>query len=378
MKRTHSGRETSKLTAALLAALLSGCSSQVTVFGDEATDDAAAGDGGARGEAPHDDVEPRAPLDGCEPGEPASILATVASPEGLALSDDTLFLSDGGDLYGCDGAIYAVPLSGGDPELLIGGLCAPNRIAYHGGQLFVLRHSGYVTPNGTLERFDPGQGQLVTLASGLISPDALAVDERYVYVGAEATTGLQSPGRLLRVDRDTGEQFELATSAGRPAAIALDDDYVYWGSSVAFLNGKPNSDSEVLRIPKSGGSAQLLVQGLSWPHGLARAGTRLFVANNDGGAILSLEADGSDLLALVGGVDAPQSVAVADGSLYFTTWGEVPGSLQRASATTPGPSTLHIPGIGGADQIALGRTCVYWTERYVDEDFNGVVRRAPR
>ncbi|MSP25916.1 MAG: hypothetical protein EXR75_12300 [Myxococcales bacterium] len=258
------------------------------------------------------------------------------------------------------------------------GLCAPNRIAYDGGELFWVSHSGYVAPNGYVERVNVASGAVDTLASGLISPDAIAIDASYVYAGGDVAPALQSAGRVLRIDRASGEQLELAISPGRVADIALDADFVYWTSSVGFLNGNENSDSAVMRVSKNGGAAEVLASGLMMPAGLARSGTRLFVAHSGAGAILSLDATGGAETELASGLDYPQDVAVADGAAFFSTWGDPPGALYRVALPAAAAPTVVAPGVGGADQIALGSSCVYWTEQYTDDDFNGMVRRAGR
>ncbi len=289
-----------------------------------------------------------------------------------------LFMSDEGDLYGCDGAIWAYPLAGGEAKPIVEGLCAPSRLAYAAGELYFVRHSGYVTPHGALERVDVATGEVTTIAGALISPDAIAADETHVYVGAHVSVGLQSRGKVLRVDRATSEITELATSDGRPAVIVLDPTHVYWGSSVGFLNGKENFDSSVLRIEKTGGEPSTLLDALAWPHGMSRDGDRLYVAHSHGDEVLSLRANGDDVRAVATDLHAPQGVAVDDGVVYFGEWGDPPGALRRVDAAAQSASEVHVSASGAVDQVVLGATCVYWTELYTTADHRGSVRRAPR
>jgi hypothetical protein len=322
---------------------------------------------------PPDVIVPPLPMGTCPVGEPTTI-AQLKTPHGLALSDEHLFFSDRAGLYDCEGSVQSVPLSGGNPEVLVKGLCAPNRVAYADGMLYWLSHSGYVAPNGDLAALDLSNGGLTTLIGFLIAPDALAVDERYVYVGADVEAELQSPGRLLRIDRQTKEAVELAISPGRVADIALDDDYVYWASSVGFLNGQPNKDSAVYRVSKQGGEKQLLVDGLAGAYGIARAGSQVYVVHPEAGEILAITADGLENSTLISGLEYPNDVASDAENVYVTAWGP-PSRLAvlRDGAAVPLTNT-----IGSADQLVLGAECIYWTEQYIDDAFNGVVRAMAR
>jgi hypothetical protein len=316
-----------------------------------------------------------APADACTAGPPTTI-ATIRSPAGLALGDGMLFFTDGGDLYDCTGAVYAVPLEGGEPEVLASGLCAPNRIVHADGALYWLSHSGYVAPNGDLTRLDLADGTMEVLMAGLISPDALAVDDGHVYVGESVDSELQSPGRVVRFHPATHERVDLGVSPGMVADIAVDEEHVYWTGSVGFLNGHENHDSGVFRVSKSGGEALELAGGLAWPHGLARVGTRVVVAHNHDGQILSLAADGADRAQIAEGLEGPQDVAV-DGDVFFTGWGP-PGGVFAIPLDGSAAPRLIAGSVGAGDQIALGANCVYWTEHYVDDESNGAVRKAAR
>jgi hypothetical protein len=133
-----------------------------------------------------------------------------------------------------------------------------------------------------------------------------------------------------------------------------------------------------MRVRKTGGAAEVLASGLSMPAGLTRAGTQVLVAHSDAGAILSLDATGGAETELAVGLAYPEDVAVADGEAFFSAWGDPLGALHRVSLAGSEAADLVAAGLGAADPIALGSSCVYWTEQYVDDDFNGIVRRAGR
>ncbi len=318
-----------------------------------------------------------APADACMAGEPFTI-ATIRSPEGLAFGEGNLFFVDGGGLYDCTGAVYAVPLGGGEPVPLATELCAPNRIVYADGSLYWVSHSGYVAPNGYVTRLSLSDGSMEDLVVGLISPDAIAIDDQYIYVGSEGETGLKSPGHLMRIDRATNAVVLLGVSPGRVADITVDEQYVYWSGSVGFLNGKENHDSGVFRVPKEGGDAVELAKGLAWPSDLSRIGTRVVFAHSFDGEIVSMAADGADPVTIAEGFAYPEGVAVdAAGEVFFTAFGEPAGLFAVPLDGSAAPRVVAEP-LGAGREVALGATCVYWTELYVDDDFNGVVRKTAR
>jgi hypothetical protein len=52
--------------------------------------------------------------------------------------------------------------------------------------------------------------------------------------------------------------------------------------------------------------------------------------------------------------------------------------VRRVPLAGGAPAALIAASVGMPDQIALGATCVYWTERYVDEVYRGWIRKAGR
>ena len=356
----------SAMRAARLAALAWGCAACGSVVVIES--DAAKSDEGA--EAPPEHVADAPELDACAAGEPASTVAEARSPEGIALGDGHLFYTDG-ELYECDGAVHAVPLDGGPPFVLAADRCSPGHLAYADGHVFWLEYL-----SGSLYRVPLSGGAPEQIAGGMNWPGAIAIDQHAIYLGDWETQALESKGRLWRVDRENGSVSVLATIVGIPADIAVDEAFVYWTSSVGFLNGKENHDSSVMRIAKQGGPPTTLADGLAWPFGMARTGTRVVFAHSHDGEILSLSAGGGDLFEVAGGLVAPTDVAEDGGQIYFTTF-DLPGAVLSVPLGGGAPATIAM-GVGAPDQIALGATCVYWTERYVDEEFNGRVRKAGR
>jgi hypothetical protein len=321
--------------------------------------------------------------DACTPGEPVTI-AEISDPAGLALGEGKLFFTNQGDLYGCDGAVYGVPLGGGEPEALATELCAPTRVVYSNRALYWVSHSGYVAPGGEVTRLSLVDGTLEKLHTWLIMPDAIAVDEKYVYVGELVTDKeLQSPGRLLRIDPAMHETVELGQSTGSVADIAFDEKYVYWTGSLGFLNGKENHDSGVWRAPKDGSEAAVeIMGGLAWPFGMSRVGTRVVFAHSHDGEIISVGADGSDPQVLTDGLAYPYDVAVdGDGEVFFGSGdngSDGPKGLFAVPLDGSAPRRLVADVLGSPGQVALGATCVYWTEEYIGDSLDGVVRKTRR
>ena len=390
-RRLHPGgsmARKARWAVCLLAAVTTACGGAVEA------DDAARGDDSreapARPPSPGPPIggEPGAPPPGadpppafgglepdhCLPGEPPVTLLQVRSGDGLALGDGALFVVDGGELYDCNGAIYRVPFAGGDPQVIVDGECSPTRIAYDRGELYWISEPGY--GNGSLTRYDLASGDRQNMA-GVNRARALALDDRYVYVGYESEPNmLQSPGEVRRYRRDQAESEVVGSSPGVPATIALDDEFVYWGSSVAFLNGQENMDSSVHRARKDGSASVVLYDDFAWPRGLVRRGSRLIFAH-DGGEVVSLSAAGGNPQTIASGLGSLQDLAIAHDEVFFTAWEEA-GAVYRVPLDGTGGVRVLADAGGYSDQIVAGETCVYWTEQYVDDDNNALVRKAGR
>ena len=128
-------------------------------------------------------------------------------------------------------------------------------------------------------------GEPTTLASGQESPNAIAVDDDYVYwldmghqTGSE-TVGLGFfPAAKVDVEAGTGSVVRVAKSGGQPETLASHQDWpswrivpdatgLYWLNSVGPLSA--NATGAVMRLPPGGGEPITLAREQNHPWSLA-------------------------------------------------------------------------------------------------------------
>jgi hypothetical protein len=161
----------------------------------------------------------------------------------------------------------------------------------------------------------------------------------------------------------------LATSQGHPVAMALDDTSVYW---TALGSGCPASDGTVVRAPKDGSSAPVvLASGLASPQGIAVDGANVYWAEqgcagagSDGGAIgriAMVPQAGGAVTALATGVGSPTSVALAGGAVY---WNDVAGTIDMV-AVTGGTPTAVVRKQTNPGALAAAGGYLFWADQVV-------------
>jgi hypothetical protein len=162
------------------------------------------------------------------------------------------------------------------------------------------------------------------LMTGVVYPDALALDTQNVFVASYGTGG--SDGMVLRCSRtgcgDAG--FPIATGQVAVSGIAIDGSNVYWTSqgTTAGMN-----DGAVFSCPKSGCPATPQPLTTSRP--------------------------------------SPYSIAVDDSQVYWTERGTRPTLKDGAIVRCPTQGCGNGPEVLAADQIdphglALDGTALYW------------------
>jgi hypothetical protein len=95
----------------------------------------------------------------------------------LAITADArnIYWGDLGEAV-CWGTIYAQPLAGGSPRVLVGDAIEPEALVVDGNSLYATTGQ-----SGTILEVDLSSGTVTTLASGQSWPSAIAVDETSIY-----------------------------------------------------------------------------------------------------------------------------------------------------------------------------------------------------
>lgn len=199
-------------------------------------------------------------------GTPTVLAAGQANPSSIAVDANRVYWTNAGaqtcmsQTGACganpDGSVMSMPLAGGTPTLLAGGLCGPDSIAVDAVNVYVTDAG-----NGRIAKLPIAGGTPTTLASGQFLVGSLAVDATSVYWTAFDLSGLQ--GSVMQVPITGGVPTAIAsgwapvlygTPCGTTATtLAAEGASVYWsaGSMATGVNPVPPS---LMKIAVDGGT----------------------------------------------------------------------------------------------------------------------------
>lgn len=186
-----------------------------------------------------------------------------------------------------------------------------------------------------------GEGP-VTLASGLIWPFGLVVDQTHVYF-----TLYDGAGAVMKVPKTGGEAATLMNGLDYPDQMALDDTHLYF--TVA-------GSGQVIKMSKDGGDVTTLASGQGGPSGIAADATHVYWANYLSGSLASAPKSGGSTITLVSGEQSPYRVAAGTMDLF---WSGFPPGLRAAPKT--GGSAVQIAA-GSPRTMVVDGGIVYWTD----------------
>lgn len=216
-----------------------------------------------------------------------------------------------------------------------------------------------------LYRFEKTAEQSTLLAQG--SFIGVAVDATHVYV-----TGTAGLSRIAK----QGGQLESIVAIPGADSLAVDEKNVY----VRAIG--PDSMAHILRVEKLGMASEDLLpaEPLAYHYfsqELAVDATHVYWVDSSGGTISRIPKDGGTKEVLASGVADPVSIAVDEAFVYFTVRGKTGGSLEdRAVAKVPKKGG-DISYIAHGSQVsayglAVDATNAYWTQKVT----TGVVETA--
>jgi hypothetical protein len=340
-----------------------------------------------------------------------------ADCDGEAKNGCEVDLFDDAANCGACGVACAATCDGGtcDVSVLASAQRGPMAIATDGEGVFWLNRGNPEVAEGSIVRWDKGDETTVTLASELLFPLGMALDDAHVYWTTYA-------GSILRVAKEGGAVTELASGQALPTAIAVDAGVAYWtnagtppmfedgvvmaldlaapgapfvlatisgglfsvaaSSGVVFTTtfGATENDGAVHAIDVArGGAPRVLAEGLAPVLAIAVGELDLFCAVGDDIARIPKDGSSPPIMLVSGPSAQPATLALGGGFLYWIDNGTSDGRIYRAR-TDGSERTLVARNLSSPWGLALDEGFVYWSEAVAasGEEGTGAVSRAPR
>jgi hypothetical protein len=199
-------------------------------------------------------------------------------------------------------------------------------------------------------------------------PDAMAIDDQHLYwVDAFAGTVNRVPlaGGETEVLGDLGDWLLLTLEA--------DETSLYIGVLPYTIIERP-SPGEILRLPKTGGTATTFVAGVNAPWNIAVDGTHVYWAATGtidilnesiapDGKIERVKKDGTQRQALAENLSAPLDVALDADSVYYGETGQADGDPTSGVfrvAKSGGSVTTVTTGAAAAELELTNDAVIFW------------------
>jgi hypothetical protein len=211
--------------------------------------------------------------------------------------------------------------------------------------------------SGAILKIAKSGGAVTTLASGLATPQAIAVDDRAVYwVESGSAAGGYTNGGVWAIAKTGGMRQQLAADNGQPHTLTADSTTIYWGGADA-INGVSKFGGAVHRFAPATGVTTIAVDDtfIYW-------GEDRYIV----GAINKVSKYGGDTVHLSDYL--PVSMAV---DFARIDWIDGAGDVFSMSKSGGSVTTLFSSSGGGGSTLTLDGTYAFWTT-------NDEVRRIPK
>jgi hypothetical protein len=231
------------------------------------------------------------------------------------------------------------------PAVLLSGHPLVHFLAVDATSLYFTVDPGGSPTGGSVQKMPLAGGPVTTLASGLLSPQGIAVDPSFVYWASEFGD------TITRLPLGGGTPVTLLSGVTGALGVAVDGSAIYFSRI---------SGGAVWKAPLSGGAPTLLASSTTTPNdgavGIAVRATNLYFGTYS--AVEEVSIAGGAVTTLVTGQNDAIAVAVDDTFLYWTNlYG---GGLMR-KPLAGGPATSLLPGLSTyGDGIAVDAKAIYF------------------
>jgi hypothetical protein len=254
-------------------------------------------------------------------GGPTRTAARIDGPIwDMALANGSLWMTTTTTVdAGNSGAVLKLPLAGGVPVAVAGGLGRPRAIACDGQWVFVVDVDAIrpgLLRRSTIVRLPasggPDAGPIAILGRSEGEVDSVAIDDAHVYWADRLE------GSILVVPKSGGEPRVLASERGLPGQVVVDGDALFWVEK--------RSES-LWTMPKSGGTPSRIAQDFAGFAHLVVDARGVWWVNEaavDGAyRVLTIPRSGGDPVPATDTVDAIDALASDGSRLFWARGGEV-------------------------------------------------------
>ncbi len=231
---------------------------------------------------------------------------TVAESFGLAAD----LVVDGDDIYWLDatwGRVWTISVAGGGPSLMAITQDRPRRLAVD--ESYLCR----IDDGGAVIRLSRAEELPQTLSTGHLDLGDLCLDEKRVYF-----TDRQA-GQVLAVPLIGGPVHYLALAQTQPQGIAVDQLRVYWTTATAVM-------SLAIDEPDTEPEPEVVADQLSTPGWLTAAGGYLYWSSTADGTVVRVPKTGGSVEVIATGQDQPGALVVDSSAVYWLNHGTAAGT----------------------------------------------------
>jgi hypothetical protein len=246
-------------------------------------------------------------------GGPEQLAAAVA-PRALAVSGQTLVWTESDGVHACTLSSCAGTAHLVTPSLAPGSLRA---VAFD-GQTVAFTDLGMGPNQGKARACALGACTPIDLAGTLVAPEGLVQDGSLAF-WIDQGNGNQN-GTVQSSPTSAQAVAQIAASLDLPFGVAVDDTYVYWTQHLPA--------GHVYRCPRAGGYCD----------------------------------HPEDVAPQAGALGRPADLHLGNGRIYWTN--DDDGSIRSCPQPGCGSAlpTVHVTGRVGIEKLAVGSSCLFWTE----------------